>query len=279
MSFLCGIAFYADNRLGIVGAAKPFLARSAASSEEWSAVCAEPRKARPACSLSLSKGRQGTARNIDGIPDIVQIDNGVLKIIEGTKLNENGEISFNKEQTISGISYLSKNETSSKVYGGSVSAQGSVKHVEKTTPYGNIKNVVVEPQATSSASGGLTYSKSSSLQTHGIGDINSDGLPDYYNGIYYALNNGSFFSPEHQSFCVGNMSESKTQSIGLNFSVGIGASGSANLSLANNLKSGANATVGITYNSTSSNTEKLMMDINGDGLQDILEMKTGSLIA
>ena len=217
--------------------------------------------------------------NIDGIPDIVQINNGVLKIIEGTKLNENGEISFNKEQTISGISYLSKNETSSKVYGGSVSAQGSVRHVEKTTPYGNIKNVVVEPQATSSASGGLTYSRSNSLQTHGIGDINCDGLPDYYNGNFYAINNGSLFSPNYTDFSIGNMSESQSQSIGMNFSVGIGGvTGSSDLYAAKTLKSGADGTVGITYNSTTSNTEKMMMDINGDGLQDILEMPSGNSV-
>ncbi|UKI54669.1 MAG: hypothetical protein L6V90_08280 [Treponema succinifaciens] len=170
---------------------------------------------------------------------------------------KNGEISFNKEQTISGISYLSKNETSSKVYGGSVSAQGSVRHVEKTTPYGNIKNVVVEPQATSSASGGLTYSKSNSLQTHGIGDINCDGLPDYYNGNFYAINNGSLFSPNYTDFSIGNMSESQSQSIGMNFSVGIGGvTGSSDLYAAKTLKSGADGTVGITYNSTTSNTEK-----------------------
>ena len=53
MSFLYGIAFYADNRLGIVGAAQPFRRNGA---------IAEPRKARPACFLSLSKGRQGTAK-------------------------------------------------------------------------------------------------------------------------------------------------------------------------------------------------------------------------
>ena len=217
--------------------------------------------------------------NIDGIPDIVQINNGVLKIIEGTKLNENGEIIFNKEQTISGISYLSKNETSSKVYGGSVSAQGSVKHVEKTTSYGNIKHVVVEPQASPSASGALTYSKSNSLQTHGIGDINCDGLPDYYNGNFYALNNGSLFSPNYTNFSIGNMSESQSQSIGMNFSVGIGGvTGSSDLYAAKTLKSGANGTVGITYNSTTSNTEKMMMDINGDGLQDILEMSAGNSV-
>ena len=217
--------------------------------------------------------------NIDGIPDIVQIDNGVLKIIEGTKLNENGEISFNKEQTISGISYLSKNETSSKVYGGSVSAQGSVKQEPKITSYGNIKYVVVEPQATSSASGGLTYSKSSSLQTHGIRDINCDGLPDYYNGNFYAINNGSLFSPNYTNFSIGNMSESQSQSIGMNFSVGIGGvTGSSDLYAAKTLKSGANGTIGITYNSTTSNTEKMMMDINGDGLQDILEMSAGNSV-
>ncbi len=36
VSFLYGKAFYAYNRLGIVGAAQPFRTRSAASSEEWS---------------------------------------------------------------------------------------------------------------------------------------------------------------------------------------------------------------------------------------------------
>lgn len=165
------------------------------------------------------------------------------------------------------------------MYGGSVSAQGSVKHVTKITPYGNVKNVVVEPQAAPSASGGLTYSKSSSLQTHGIGDINCDGLPDYYNGIYYAINNGSLFSPDYTGFSAGNLSESQSQSIGMNFSVEIGGvSGSSDLYAAKTLRSGASGTVGITYNSTSSNTEKMMLDINGDGLPDILEMQPGGSV-
>ena len=142
---------------------------------------------------------------------------------------------------------------------------------------GNIKNVVVEPQASPSASGALTYSKSNSLQTHGIGDINCDGLPDYYNGNFYALNNGSLFSPNYTNFSIGNMSESQSQSIGMNFSVGIGK-GSSDLYTAKTLKSGANGSVGITYNSTTSNTEKKMMDINGDGLQDILEMPSGNSV-
>ena len=217
--------------------------------------------------------------NGDGIPDIVQIDNGVLRIIEGAKLNETGEISFNKEKTISGISYLSKNETLSKVYGGSVSAQGSVRQVPRTTSYGNIKYVAVEPQASPSASGGLTYSESSSLQTHGAADINGDGLPDYYNGNFYALGNGSGFSTEHTGFSAGNISESRSQSIGMNFSAGLGGiAGAADLQTAKRLRTGAGGTAGITYSSTSSSTGKMMMDINGDGLQDILEMPSGNSV-
>jgi len=46
VSFLCGKSLSADNRLGIVGAAKPFRRNGA---------IAEPRKARPAA-------RQGTAK-------------------------------------------------------------------------------------------------------------------------------------------------------------------------------------------------------------------------
>ena len=215
--------------------------------------------------------------NSDGIPDIVQIDNGLLRIIAGTKLNEDGEICFNHSSELSGISFLSKNETSTKVYGGSVSAQGAVKQVAQITPYGNIRKVIVEPQATSSASGGLTYSISNSRQTHGIGDINGDGLPDYYNGNFYALNNGSMFTKDYTGFSLDVFSKSNSQSIGTNFSVGIGVvTGKADLYSAKNLRSGANGTIGITYNSTSSNTEKMLLDINGDGLQDILEMKPGS---
>ena len=78
-------------------------------------------------------------------------------------------------------------------------------------------------------------------------------------------------------FSIGNMSESQSQSIGMNFSVGIGK-GSSDLYTAKTLKSGANGSVGITYNSTTSNTEKMMMDINGDGLQDILEMSAGNSV-
>ena len=215
----------------------------------------------------------------DGIPDIVQAGDGALRIIEGAKLNETGEIGFNKEKTISGISYLSKSETLSKVYGGSVSAQGSVRQVPRTTSYGNIKYVVVEPQASPSASGGLTYSESSSLQTHGATDINGDGLPDYYNGNFYALGNGSGFSTEHTGFSAGNISESRSQSIGMNFSAGLGGiAGAADLQTAKRLRTGAGGTAGITYSSTSSSTGKMMMDINGDGLQDILEMESGSSV-
>ena len=215
----------------------------------------------------------------DGIPDIVQAGDGALRIIEGAKLNETGEIGFNKEKTISGISYLSKSETLSKVYGGSVSAQGSVRQVPRTTSYGNIKHVVVEPQASPIASGGLTYSESASLQTRGIGDINGDGIPDYCDGDFYALGNGSGFSPDYTNFSAGNISESRSRSIGMNFSVGIGGiAGSADLHAAKTLRSGASGTAGITYSSTTSNTEKMMMDINGDGLQDILEMESGSSV-
>ena len=207
--------------------------------------------------------------NADGIPDIVQAVGGALRIIEGARLNESGEIGFSKERTVPGIPFLSKNETTSKVYGGSVSAQGSVRQVPRTTSYGNIKYVVVEPQASPNASGGLTYSESSSLQTHGLADINGDGIPDYCNGNFYALGNGSEFSTDYAGFAVGNISESRSQSIGMNFSAGLGAvAGSADLQAAKSLRTGASGTAGITYSSTTSSAGKMMADINGDGLPD-----------
>ena len=154
-----------------------------------------------------------------------------------------------------------------------------MRQVPRTTSYGNIKYVVVEPQASPSASGGLTYSESSSLQTRGIADINGDGIPDYCDGDFYALGNGSGFSPDYTNFSAGNISESRSRSIGMNFSVGIGGiAGSADLHAAKTLRSGASGTAGITYSSTSSSTGKMVMDINGDGLQDILEMESGSSV-
>ena len=154
-----------------------------------------------------------------------------------------------------------------------------MRQVPRTTSYGNIKYVAVEPQASPSASGGLTYSESSSLQTHGAADINGDGLPDYYNGNFYALGNGSGFSTEHTGFSAGNISESRSQSIRMNFSAGLGGiAGAADLQTAKRLRTGAGGTAGITYSSTSSSTGKMMMDINGDGLQDILEMPSGNSV-
>lgn len=46
--------------------------------------------------------------NADGIPDIVQAVGGALRIIEGARLNESGEIGFSKERTVPGIPFLSK---------------------------------------------------------------------------------------------------------------------------------------------------------------------------
>ncbi len=65
----------------------------------------------------------------------------------------------------------------------------------------------------------------------------------------------------------------------MNFSAGLGGiAGAADLQTAKRLRTGAGGTAGITYNSTTSNTEKMMMDINGDGLQDILEMPSGNSV-
>ena len=216
--------------------------------------------------------------NADGIPDIVRIDSSSLKITEGKKVNEIGEVCYDEGSTISGIEYISKNETNTTTMGGSVSAQGSTKVVPTASSFGNIKNVQVEVMATPSASGGLTYSRGSSEQSHGLGDINGDGIPDYYDGKAYRLSNGSRFMSDYKMFGeVSKLSESNTYSVGTNFSLPIGSvSASGDLAEAKSLRNGATGTVGVTYNSSSSNVKQMMMDINGDGLQDILRMEPGS---
>ncbi|MBR6582212.1 MAG: hypothetical protein IKK80_01210, partial [Treponema sp.] len=127
----------------------------------------------------------------------------------------------------------------------------------------------VEQKPTPSPSGGITYSKGSNRQSEGMSDINGDGLCDYYNNNNYKINKGNGFVSDAEVFKGnGNLSEGSNQTFGINCSIGNGA----DLGQAKSLSSSGSINLGLSYSFSSNNTEKMMMDINGDGLQDVLEM-------
>ena len=207
----------------------------------------------------------------DGIPDIIQISDNKITVFYG-EMNNDGDISYANSKVINDVSALSESNSTVDVYGGSVSAGGNIAVIP--TGY---KNLVPKTKTLSapSPSGGITYSKGTYTQNKGFLDINGDGLVDYYNGQEYILNTGEVFKRKDNIFSsVQMLSNGENQSIGLNFSLGFGA----DLYKADSLSSGASVGIGGNYSFSSSNTTKMMMDINGDGLQDIIKMDVGESV-
>ncbi|WP_407427401.1 toxin TcdB middle/N-terminal domain-containing protein [Treponema sp.] len=216
---------------------------------------------------STSETRQLlTDMNGDGIPDIVQCTDGRIVVTSGSKIDETGIVSYTKNMDSGITGVLSKNVSEVKTYGGSVSATGTV----TIKPKG--KNNSLELNASATPSSGVTYSTGDSTQDTGLLDINGDGLPDYYSSRSFRLNTGNGFvsSGSRYSDC-GDLTSTTQVSLGRNSSAGKGA----DLSEAKSLSSGVSTNIGISYGASSSNTERMLLDVNGDGLQDIVSMKPG----
>ena len=211
--------------------------------------------------------------NGDSIPDIIQVkgegSSSYVTAVLSSGIQED-KVIYDKQSNLSGLSVLGKSTNDVDVYGGSVSPGGNVSIVpvgfKRMTPK-------VEQKPTPSPSGGITYSKGSNWQSEGMSDINGDGLCDYYNNNAYKINKGNGFVSDAEVFKGnGNLSEGSNQTFGMNFSIGTGA----DLGQAKSLSSSGSINLGLSYSFSSNNTEKMMMDINGDGLQDILRMSPNS---
>ena len=205
--------------------------------------------------------------NGDGIPDILQITDNGINITNGEIINET--VVFKPLFSSFDASTFSKNKTDVNVFGGSVSPGGNVSIRLKGT-----KQAFPVQEPKPSATAGFTTTNGSNSQSAGLVDLNGDGLPDYYDGQTLCLNNGSSFVTSSLSSWnnFGSMTESSNLSVGANFSVGKSYGGED----VNSLKSGVGLSIGGSYSASTSNIEKMLLDINGDGLQDIIEMNVGS---
>ena len=226
---------------------------------------------------SLSKGWNKSESSVmqsihdingNGIPDIIQYTNGKLIVVEG-KIDENTNvIKYDSIDSLSNVDAISENKTDTNVFGGSVSAQGNVS--VSATKGGKL--CLVKQSASPTPSSGITSLSGTSTQTKGLIDLNGDGLPDFYDGSVLKLNNGSNFSSYKDAYVFSSdMTRSTNSSIAANFSIGKSYGGQE----VNSLKTSGSLSLGGSYSASSSNTEKMFMDINGDGLQDILEMSAG----
>ena len=226
-------------------------------------------------SVSGSKGFNRSESNVrqmvrdidgNGIPDIAKVSGGVIEVTKGNL--EGSSVSYSSSETFHGAGTISRNKTDVDVIGGSVGPGGNVTVIPKKLA----KTAETRLNPIPSASGGITGSSGTSIQKEGLIDLNGDGLPDFYDGSKLHFNNGSGFVTYGNEFGIKtSMTESTNMSLASNFSLGNSYGGQE----VNSLKSGTNLSMGGSYSASSSTTEKMFMDINGDGLPDIISMKPG----
>ncbi len=229
--------------------------------------------------------------NSDGIPDIVKVDNNGIIVYEGILTEEviDGKITNSLKyspdnsfqfSTIKGIS-----ETSSDTHSFSCGFTGG----------GNVHVNKGKVSLGLSTSPGVSNSSSTTTQTKGFIDFNGDGLLDYYDGKNVKLNTGVYdektFSVqwgESISAIYSNESNntSVTDNSGLVPSEGnpiklsdLGdkiVDGVVNQDNQNEdcskISNGVNFGIGFSYTDSNSNTTRMLADMNGDGLQDILRI-------
>ena len=155
------------------------------------------------------------------------------------------------------------------------------------------RHSMVIPSASASMgfSGGITRSEGIMQQHTGFIDINGDGIADYFNSGSFRLGNGTNLNAGNGYFSgLDVLTKSETQSYGDNFSasagIGVGvvseftevlvkASGIVEKERTDSLMTAPNGGLGASRSTSVSSTTKMLLDINGDGLPDIVS-KDGS---
>ncbi len=200
--------------------------------------------------------------NADGAQDI--LSDGKLYLSH----KEDGKVSYKKTDFEGLPGNASTSSTDTDVYGTSFTTTGNV--LVKTQK----NNVtVVEVQSAALPSGGSTWAEGSSKEKSGFIDINGDGLPDFISDGNVRMNHGSGFTESLTFGNTGNINESENYALSANMSVPIG--NSSDNSQSKSLKTGANISAGVSLSTSSSNTTKAFIDLNGDGLCDIVKMEPG----
>lgn len=236
---------------------------------------------------SISKTSQMISDfNSDGIPDIVQNGNTGLVVYIGTKDNNNV------------IYYSAENSTA-------LSVSDSISSTESNTwpsfscgftGSGNVSVSKGKVLLGLSSGPGVSWSESTTNQKSGFIDFNGDGILDYYTGTGVMLNDGNsiyekiwgndnnlkIYTNKSVNISVtndcsfgpsgadNNASNEQLQEAAKNALEQSGVTGEQNQD-ASRISNSLNGGIGESVTTSTSNTTRMFSDINGDGLQDILE--------
>ena len=206
--------------------------------------------------------------NGDSIPDIIQKTDSGIKVFAGKKSDTASDISLCYPASYE-IGRIQINSTSSsmQVKGASISPGGSVSLEFKKGKVSHVKS-----SAGTSGGCGNTLAEGYSRADSGLIDINGDGLSDYFDGSQVLLNTGNEFkSSKLISVPSGSMNSSYVKSLSVNVSQGKTSTNGESL------MTGVSSGIGLSYSVSSNTTEKMFLDINGDGLCDRLEQDGSSI--
>lgn len=188
---------------------------------------------------------------------------------------KDGKVSYKKTEFEGLPENISVSTSDTKVLGTSFTTTGNV--LVKTEGKNGAVKLSLLPS--SQPSGGGSGAKGSSKEKRGFLDINGDGLPDLLEfddekkEVKVRINTGYSFAESQTFVNPGYISESENLALSVNMSVPIG--NSSDNSQSKSLKTGANISAGVSLSTSSSNTTKTFLDLNGDGLCDIVKMEPG----
>ncbi|MCL2128901.1 MAG: hypothetical protein FWH35_00920, partial [Treponema sp.] len=206
--------------------------------------------------------------NGDGIPDIVRRDGEGIKYNPGRRAA--GGVEYGGEVSMAGGGPLrSYTNEAVSVLGGSTSAGGTFE--PKIGSRGNVKTSLVHGFG---GGAGITFSRSESIQNTGLADINGDGLPDYIAGNTAGLNIDDAFRGSLFTNTRPLLSTSTNRSAGISMS--FSSSGEyKEVAQSDILGFNFSAGGGISFSVSSNSPDRMLLDINGDGLPDLIEKNNG----
>ena len=204
--------------------------------------------------------------NGDGIPDIIS---GGKTSINVQALSKEQAIIYKKGYGNTGLSYSTN---SSDTKGAGMSGSGSVS--KELSVSGKVKSISVNADAGVSGNS----STGTQAQLSGLIDINGDGLPDFArfssnDGNIVNLNIGENFTPEG-AWEAENINSGSISSNGGSVNIGGGA---GNTPKPETTTVSVGVSCGVNYSISRNTTERMLMDINGDGLPDKVSIVGGAL--
>ena len=210
--------------------------------------------------------------NSDRIPDVLKIDGEKCHVYFGS-VNSKGEINYPSDPsfTTSDFTRLTENRNSSSSTGFSFSPSGAIQTIYSAS--GKVRGISL----TNGISGSSFEGENETTAT--LMDINADGITDYVhydseekiNSVY--LGTGDDFKKGAFEYGFKRTSKGSVSGNSGSFSVGNSlpiAGGKSSSS--QNISAGVSGDVGVSVSTSSSVQDFMLMDVNGDGLVDVVRM-------